>query len=164
MKPATLIKVTLFHGCFSGFLICANRIKYMFQVNDVVLVLTLNIFYTFFKCLYYWLWTSKCYLRITLDGLTLTNSIVFIIDFEQDLPESKMILLVNIWMKYLKYFWKINTVQTTNKRSNINFTTNVQMCEIYLDQWRELPSIWDSQRQPFRGVLKKVFWKYTANL
>ena len=31
--------------------------------NDVVLLfllLTLNIFHTFFYCFYYWLWTSKC--------------------------------------------------------------------------------------------------------
>ena len=34
-----------------------------FDVNDVVLVfllLTSNIFHTFFKCFYCWLWTSKC--------------------------------------------------------------------------------------------------------
>ena len=34
------------------------------KVNDVVLVfllLTLNIFHTFFLCFYWWLWTSKCY-------------------------------------------------------------------------------------------------------
>ena len=36
---------------------------YLFKVSDVVLVfllLTLNIFHTFFYCFYCWLWLSKC--------------------------------------------------------------------------------------------------------
>ena len=57
MKRDADFKMIFANKSFTGF--PAN----IYLFNDVVLVfllLTLNIFHTFFYCLYRWIWTSKC--------------------------------------------------------------------------------------------------------